>query len=113
MLPLDEVTWFRDCHEEWIKAYEDPARNERGELPEDKLDEWPIRHLRHTLQVSSAQEVVFLLDTKSKDPATGEMKAWLFANYLPGAKVYDSFSDLFVECQREITAQGEVEAAKF
>ena len=113
MLPIDEVAWFREQNGEWIKQYEDRMQDRNGELPEDSGNEWPISHLRSTLQISSSDKVVFLLDTKSRDHDSGEMKAWLFANYIPGAIVYDSFSDIFVKCQAEVAAQGEIEAAKF
>lgn len=85
MLPIEEVTWFN------------------GESSSN-----------NTLQVSSFEgQVAFLLDAKSIGP-DGEMKAWLYGDWIDGGKrSYNSFSELFTQCQIEVARQGEVEAAKF
>ena len=43
----------------------------------------------------------------------GEMKAWMFANWIPGARVYGSFSEMLTSCQAEVTEKAEEDASKF
>jgi hypothetical protein len=99
-----EICWFRKKHRDWIDAYVAPASfGPTDEIPDDeyyayesKVECFHPSHLKETLQISDVGDAaVYLLNPQiiTKD---GELEAWFFANWLPGAHRYRSFLEMMI-----------------
>ncbi len=93
--PVEEIAPFVAANRDWAVIYASPG---------DHVG----RHILATLQLSrfdhkQEDDAVMLLAPAALSVA-GEMEAWFFANWVPGANVYPSFWHLMV---------AEVESLKF
>jgi hypothetical protein len=114
--PCDEVRWFNERNQDWIDAYMHPYEK-IPELclvcPEGMLqtptvtDEeyftygenqnpghFRTEYLQTALEISDRGDSAILLLNPQIVRKDGEWEAWLFANWLPGAKRYGSFLEL-------------------
>jgi hypothetical protein len=107
MWSTDEIDWFRVRNRSWIDAYLSPFTFD--ELHEELVltdEEYlvygeaqdPVRYrdtyLESALEISeTGDSAIYLLNPETVTP-DGEWEAWLFANWLPGAKRHRSFAEL-------------------
>jgi hypothetical protein len=108
--PIETVQPFRKLHREWIDAYQ---FSEPVDLPEPEYFDYancdPVqfdpKHLKHTLCVSEiGDDAVILLNPMVVWP-DGEWETWFFANWLPGAMRFRSFSEWFRHAHAEVSAE--------
>ncbi len=105
LYPINQVEWFSTVNQDWIDAYTFNMSGVAPSIPDSEYFVYgentaqpPARmnHLQATLQISEATDgSVFLLNSNVVHDT--EWEAWHFANYLPGAVRYRSFSMLFSE----------------
>jgi hypothetical protein len=109
LLPVESIYSFRKKQRAWIDAYQ---LSEPLEIPETeyfdyaKSDpaEFDRKHLRHTICISAiSDDAVLLLNPMVVWP-DGEWETWFFANWLPGAQRFRSFTDWFKSAHAEIGA---------
>jgi SMI1 / KNR4 family (SUKH-1) len=75
--PAEQIDWFRARNADWIEAYADTSEG---------------RDLPATLEIShDGDSGAYLLNPRVVG-ADGEWEAWLFANWVPGARRYRSFA---------------------
>lgn len=110
LLPVEEIDWFRVQHQGWIDAWTtgytyDPFGRAAAPQRPPEPGEADYRHLAGTLAVSEAGDgAIFLLNPHVTTP-DGEWEAWFFADWNPGATLYESFWEMLqaqVESQRLI-----------
>jgi hypothetical protein len=96
-----EIAWFAERHQSWIDAYVAPLSvpsvpSARYFVYGDQQDPALLRveYLQSALEISDVGDsAIYLLNPQVVTPE-GEWEAWLFANWLPGAKRYRSFWEL-------------------
>jgi len=96
--PVAAVAPFAQANRDWAMAYVAPslAATAAGALRPDPVGQ----HILGTLQLSrydheAGDDAVMLLNPATLS-AAGEMEAWFFANWVPGANIYPSFWHLMV-----------------
>ena len=103
--PCSKVAWFRKRNQDWIDAYVEPW--EEAGATDDFSDEeyfvyddnqdsckFRMRDLQAALEISDNGDSGILLLNPNVVTSDGEWEAWMFANWLPGAKRYRSFREL-------------------
>lgn len=117
--PCGEVRWFKDRHQDWIDAYMHPEDNgvevvyppgKEPPRPKPLTDEeylvygnqqdpcrFHTEYLQTALEVSDVGDSAILLLNPQTVNEAGEWEAWLFANWMPGARRYRSFQELLLQ----------------
>ena len=102
--PCSKVAWFRERNQDWIDAYleagpEPEVSDDEYYVYDDSQDAGRFRHkyLESALEISDVGDSAVLLLNPEVVDDKGEWEAWLFANWLPGARRYRSFRDLMQE----------------
>lgn len=100
-----QVAWFRERHSAWIRAWSAtpfPAIADSEYFvygDEQRPEHLRVLHLETALEISEAGDgSIFLLNPDVT--FAGEWEAWFFANWLPGAERYQSFTELIISCRR-------------
>jgi hypothetical protein len=100
--PIEKTRWFNREHREWVQAYMDPMQGTEAILPAERdyfnyaegdTVNFDVKHLAQTLCISEVGDSAVLLLNPMVIWPDGEWEAWLFANWLPGARRYRSFAD--------------------
>lgn len=117
-----DVDWFHLNHQGWIDLYTDSVSIgeatdfvsavqmhglEDGLTPFQAL---PALHLETALEISEVGDAAIYLLNRQVIDSDGEWEAWLFADWLPGAKRYRSFTDLMLAEYNHFVAQHGVPA---
>lgn len=103
-----EVRRFRERNQDWIDAYVHPdwGDEEAPEPPPISDEEYLVygkkqdscrfrtEYLQTALEISDRGDSAILLLNPKIIGEDGEWEAWLFANWMPGAKRYRSFREL-------------------
>lgn len=100
--PAREVAWFRQRHQEWIDAYNNPkyplppVADAEYYVYDGRQDPTLMRseYLKTALEISDVGEDAILLLNPRTLTIQGEWEAWFFSDWLPGARRYRSFWDL-------------------
>ena len=91
----DDVTWFRERHQDWIDAYVEPWREMIQDLNGEELDDRENpEHLQTALELSDVGDSAIYLLIPGRVTSEGEWEAWDFANWHPGAVRHPSFAEL-------------------
>jgi hypothetical protein len=97
--PAAEVDWFRIENESWVDVYSrsgsDFSDEEYYEYAEGGAPDHRAEHVKALLQISDVDDGVYLLNPESVTP-DGEWEAWFFANWVPGAIRFPSFTHLML-----------------
>ncbi len=108
LLPVSDVTWFRDSNSDWIHTYTEAADN-APEVTEDEhlayADDcvrFRLAYLPHLLQIGDEYDGSVYLLNPLVTTSDGEWEAWAFANWYPGATRSPSFADLVTSTHREV-----------
>jgi SMI1/KNR4 family protein SUKH-1 len=102
--PVEQVEWFRVRNQDWIDAYQEPAKGwddtseeaHRVYGPDQRDVDFRLAYLDAVLEVSDAtraDSVILLLNPKVISP-NGEWEAWDFGTWYPGAHRYRSFWEM-------------------
>lgn len=96
--PVRAVEWFHIGNQDWIDAYTvellPTSDEEYFVYGKNVAQPNRLEYLQTALQISDDQDgAVILLNPKVVFDK--EWEAWFFANYIPGAKRYRSFIELF------------------
>lgn len=132
--PCAEVRWFREHNQDWIDAYEHPENSgieivgpdgqplkaapvaaEEYAIYGDEQNPclFRVQHLQSALEISDIGDSAILLLNPEVVNEEGEWEAWLFANWLPGARRYRSFRELMQgEHESFLTVQKELGPSK-
>ena len=116
MWSCSEVRWFQERNQDWIDAYVHPGNNgievvwPNGQTPPElapltdeeyliygtKQDSCRFRteYLQKALEISDVGDSAILLLNPETVNDEGEWEAWLFTNWMPGARRYCSFREL-------------------
>jgi hypothetical protein len=104
--PAAELAWFRDRHQSWIDAWNNPRPGRHRQAPPvsdaeyfvygEEQDTISLRpeYLRTALEISERGDEEILLLNPRIVFEDGEWEAWFFANWLPGAARHRSFAEL-------------------
>lgn len=101
LAPVEKIGWLRDVDPEFIRCWRegtDYARQQFGapakSAPDDDLEKTLVIKLPH-----EEDDAAFYMLNPVR-VTNGELEAWFFSNWNPGARAYRSFWDLMV-AQRE------------
>ena len=92
--PTSEIKWLRDFDPEIIDIW---SNSESGDPPLEP-------HIASCLAISPFDDAICLLNPERKYP-NGEWEAWFFANWIPGAHKFRSFSGLFKYLRTDVRRQ--------
>lgn len=104
LLPVDEIRWFAQDHQDWVDAFADPREvdDEKYFTYGEKQDSYWFRpsYMQTALQISdvpSGDVALLIFDVRFGD----EWEAWMFGLKV-GAYRYRSFAEFF---EREVLAR--------
>ena len=99
---VEKLKWFGREHRDWVQAYTAPMQGMDLPLPAEQdyfnytsehRGSFDITHLAHTLCISEVGDSAVLLLNPMVVWPDGEWEAWFFANWVPGAVRYRSFTE--------------------
>jgi hypothetical protein len=111
LLPVTQIRWFREQHEDWIRAYIEPASDLDDVTKEEHVananDSSLFRraYLPELLQIGDVYDGSVYLLNPMVTTLAGEWEAWSFANWYPGAYRKPSFRDLVLSEHEHLTRE--------
>jgi hypothetical protein len=117
--PVEEIKWFREKHQNWIRSFSEAQLRNRSEHQKDghelngslKISEISdteyylygeeqdcskirLEYLNSAMEISDKGESAVYLLNPEVIFENGEWEAWFFGDWLPGADRYRSFQEL-------------------